>query len=265
MSGNEVPGVGLGTFALGDHEDCVETVSTALEMGYRHLDTAQEYGTEGGVGDGIAAADVPRDEVFVATKIQTENLGYDDVLETAGRSRERLGLDTIDLLYVHFPLDAYDPAGTLRAFDELRDAGVIRHVGLSNFTIPQLDEARSLLDAPVFAHQIEMHPFLPQEALLEYAHEHGHAIVAHTPVARGDVFDTPELAAVAERHGVSEARVALAWLLSHENVAVVPKTASVDHLRDNLAAANLDLDQSDVDRIDGISDRRRYVERDYLD
>lgn len=140
------------------------------------------------------------------------------MIHAAHESLERLGVDAIDLLYVHWPADTYDPERTLSAFDELVDDGVVERVGLANCSPELLDKARDALDAPLFAHQVEMHPLLQQEVLHEYAVEHDHHLVAYSPIARGHVFDEPAIQGVAERHGVTEAQVSLAWLASKENV-----------------------------------------------
>jgi 2,5-diketo-D-gluconate reductase B len=174
---------------------------------------------------------------------------------------DRLGLDVIDLLYVHWPLGAYDPADTLRAFDELREEGLIRHVGLSNFTPDLLDEARDHLDAPIAAHQVEMHPLLHQDDLVTYARKHDHVLVAYSPIARGKVFDDPTIQRIAEKHDATPAQVSLAWLVGKENVVTVPK-ATDDHLTENLAAADLDLDPDDVAAIEAIDREERVVDID---
>ena len=171
-------------------------------------------------------------------------------------------MDDLDLLYVHWPRDTYDAEGTLPAFDELREEGKIEHVGLSNFTPEQLDEARSVLDAPIFAHQVEMHPLLQQEELQEYAREDDHWLVAYAPVARGEVAEVDEIQEVAERNDATPYQVSLAWLAAKENVAAIPKTSSEEHLRDNLAARELDLSEEDIDTIDGIEREERFIDPD---
>jgi diketogulonate reductase-like aldo/keto reductase len=252
---------GFGTYRLTDPGECVGNVRRALEVGYRHLDTAQGYGNEAEVGRAIAESPVPREAVFVATKLSTGNLSYDDAVETAKESAERLGVETIDLLYVHWPINTYDPDETLPALDRLHEEGVIDHVGLSNFTPALLREAADELSGPVFAHQVEMHPLLPQRELRALAREDDHWLVAYSPIARNEVADVPEVRAVAEKHGATPAQVSLAWLLAKERVAPIPK-ASGDHVAENFAALDLDLDPEDVERIDGIDRRHRVVDPD---
>ncbi|MDY6818515.1 MAG: aldo/keto reductase [Halobacteriales archaeon] len=253
--------LGFGTYKHTDPADCADSVATALELGYRHIDTAQGYDNESAVGNGIATSDVPREDVFLATKVSTHNLAYEDVLESTAASRDRLGVDVIDLLYIHWPIRTYDAPETLRAFDELVADGWIRHVGLSNFTPDQLDAAKTLLDAPIFAHQVEMHPFLPQQDLHAYAIEDDHWLVAYCPLARGAVFEEPVIQEIATKHDATPAQVSLAWLMAKERVAAIPK-ASGDHIRENYAARTLSLDADDIDRIDAIDRRERIVDPD---
>jgi len=260
MSELDLHRLGLGTWQNTDPERCAESVRTALELGYRSIDTAQAYGNEDAVGRGIAAADVPREEVFLATKVDTANLAHDDVLATAEESLERLGVDYIDLLYVHWPTEAYDPEGTLSAFQQLYDDGTIRHVGVSNFEPEHLDEAREVLDAPIAANQVEMHPYLQQAEIREYAAEHGHHVVAYSPLARTEVLDDPVLQDIAEKHDASVPQITLAWFLSLEGVAAIPKATSAEHIRDNWGAYDVDLDDEDLDRIADLDRGHREID-----
>ncbi|QPV64793.1 aldo/keto reductase [Halosimplex litoreum] len=260
MPTDALPRIGLGTYSDDDREQWRDNVVTALEEGYRHVDTAQDYDNEPYVGQGVADAAVDREDVFLATKLAPGNLAYEDVLETAAASRDRLGIDAVDLLYVHWPADSYAPDETLRALDELVDEGVVRHVGLSNFTPALLDEARTHLDAPIAAHQVECHPLLQQDELRAYAREHDHWLVAYSPLAQGGVFDVPAVREVAEKHAVSPATVSLAWLLAKDNVAVVPKASGREHMRQNIAARDLELDEADLARIDDIEREHRVID-----
>ncbi|MFC6824172.1 aldo/keto reductase [Halopelagius fulvigenes] len=247
----DVPALGLGTMGLGTPSEA-EAVTTALEMGYRHVDTAQIYDNESVVGDAIAAAAVPREEVFLATKVWADNLAYDDVLSSARESMDRLGVEYLDLLYVHRPIDAYDPADTLAAFDRLRDEGLIRHVGVSNFEPEELATARDHLDSPIAAHQTEYHPLFTRPELLADAREHGAVPVAYSPMAGGAVTRVEEVVAVAEKHETTPQAVSLAWLRA-KGFSVIPKSSSAEHLRANRdAVTSLTLDEEDVARIDAV-------------
>ncbi|MEF8784030.1 MAG: aldo/keto reductase [Haloarculaceae archaeon] len=257
-----MPMLGLGTWQNEDYNQCVESVRTALETGYRHVDTAQLYKNEAAVGEGIATADVDREDVFLATKVWASRLSYDRVPESTERSLEKLGTDYLDLLYVHWPAREYDPEGTLAAFDELYEEGRIRNVGVSNFEPGHVDRAREELDAPVFANQVEMHPLLPQEELREYAERADLNLVAYSPLARGQVFDIPTLSEIADDHGVSEAQVSLAWL-REKGVTAIPKATSEDHIRDNWGSLTLDLSEDEIARIDDIDREERQIHPDF--
>ncbi|MFB6104476.1 MAG: aldo/keto reductase [Halobacteriaceae archaeon] len=255
----EVPRIGIGTYDLGP-DVCTASVATALEVGYRHVDTAEMYNTEAAVGRAIDRADVPREDVFVATKVHSRNLAYEDVLAAAAASRDRLGVETIDLLYVHWPIRAYDPEDTLAAFDDLHDRGLIRHIGVSNFTPPLLEVAIDVLDAPLVAHQVECHPLLQQDRLRRYARDHGHYLVAYSPLAKGAVTEDPVIRDIAAANDVTAAQVSLAWLLSKDNVVAIPRSSSATHIQENFAAQTVDLDPAAIERIDAIDRTHRQVD-----
>ncbi|GAB7008235.1 aldo/keto reductase [Halorubrum trueperi] len=258
--------LGLGTSGLDDPAECTETVAAALAAGYRHVDTAQMYDNEAAVGEGIDRVcsdpdlDVDRDDVVVATKVHPDNLSPEDVRETARESLERLGLDRIDLLYVHWPIRTYDAEATLPVFDELRENGLADHVGVSNFTPDLLREAREILDAPIAAHQVECHPRFQQSELRGLAAEFDHRLVGYSPLAKGAVLDDEELVEIGERNGVSPALVALAWALDRD-VSPIPKSSG-DHVIENLRAAEVDLPESDLAAIDALGPGERLIDPD---
>jgi 2,5-diketo-D-gluconate reductase B len=235
-------------------------VTAALEAGYRHVDTAQMYDNEAAVGEGIAAADVDRDDVVVATKVHPENLSPDDARKTAHESLDRLGLDRVDLLYVHWPIRAYDAEATLPVFDELRDDGLTDHVGVSNFTPALLREARAILDSPIAAHQVECHPRFQQRELRALAAEFDHRLVGYSPLGRGDLFDDDAFLEIADRAGRSPAVLALAWALARD-VTPIPK-ATGDHVAENYRAVAADVDLSILEAIDALEPGERRIDPD---
>ena len=260
MAVDSLPELGLGTYDITDHEVCAESVETALEVGYRHVDTAEGYDNERAVGEGIAAADVDREDVFLATKVSPDNLAYGDLQSHARASADRLGVETLDLLYVHWPIDTYEAGETLRAFQELADEGLVRRVGVSNFLPRQLEEAAAVLEDPVYAHQVELHPYLQQEGLRAYAVENDHYLVAYSPLARGRVLDDPVIEEVAAKHEASTAQVALAWALDLDRVVPIPKSSSEAHIRENWRAADLELDEEDHERIADLDRGEREID-----
>ncbi|MFQ3308222.1 MAG: 2,5-diketo-D-gluconate reductase B [Candidatus Nanohaloarchaea archaeon] len=256
----EIPELGLGTWQNTVPEECVKSVEQALNMGYRHIDTAQAYSNEEEVGKGLEAADVERQDYFLATKVWIDNLAHDDVLETTEESLNKLDVDSVDLLYVHWPARAYDPEETMAAFNQLVEEEKIDNIGVSNFSPEQIEEAQKHADTKILANQVEMHPLLQQEELLEYCQDNDMCLVAYSPLARGKVFEVPEIQKIAEKHNVSEAQVSLAWLMQHDNVVVIPKASSEDHIRDNWNAKNLELDEEDIEKINSIEREDRQVD-----
>jgi diketogulonate reductase-like aldo/keto reductase len=259
---SEMPMLGFGTWQNDDHDQCVESVQTALDMGYRHIDTAQIYRNEAAVGEGIERSEVARDDIFLATKVWIDNLSYQDALDTTAESLDKLGTEYVDLLYVHWPSRTYDPAETCRALDELSDDGTIERIGVSNFEPHHVDEAREHLDTPVFANQVETHPYLPQTELRRYADETDLELVAYSPLARGNVLGDETLGEIADRHDVSEPQVALAWLRAN-GVTAIPKATSEAHIRDNWESLALELSDDEVAAIDDINHRERLINPDF--
>ncbi|TYL40230.1 aldehyde oxidoreductase [Natronococcus pandeyae] len=244
----QLPSIGLGTMGIDDPD----TIATALELGYDHLDTAQIYENEAVVGEGLARSDVPREDVLVATKVWADSLAPEDVHRTTEESLERLGLDRVDLLYVHRPIETYDPERTLPAFDELSDEGTIGGVGVSNFSVPELETAQDVLEEPIAAHQVEYHPLFQPKDLLAHAREHGYPLVAYSPLANGRAGEIDAVVAVAESHETTPEAVCLAWLAAKDGVVTIPKSSSREHLEANLEALELDLESDELERIDAI-------------
>lgn len=257
-----MPALGLGTWQNDDPEQCAVSVQTALETGYRHVDTAQAYRNEEAVGRGIERADVPRDDVFLATKVWIDRLSPEAVVASTETSLDKLSTDHVELLYVHWPSGDYDPETTLEAFADLRDDGMTELIGVSNFTPDDLEEARDVLGEYPFANQVEMHPLLPQEELRAFANDHDIELVAYSPLARGEVFNVDAISEVADKHGVSEAQVSLAWL-REKGVTAIPKATGADHIADNWASLTVGLDDEDVAKIDAIDRTDRRVRPDF--
>ncbi|MFY4812303.1 aldo/keto reductase [Haloarcula sp. AONF1] len=243
----DLPPVGLGTMGIEDEA----VVRTAIDCGYRHLDTAQIYENESTVGAGIASAETDRVDLTVATKLWIDALGATAVRPATEASLDRLGLDAIDLLYIHRPRGDYDPETTLPAVEALREAGLTEHIGLSNFDPDQLAVARDHLDG-IAAHQVEFHPLFWREPLLADAQKHGYPLVAYAPLAGGRVFENPTIVDIADQHITSPAAVSIAWVTSYENVVTIPKASSRSHLEANLAAADLELTDTEIARIEAI-------------
>lgn len=263
MSTHEIPRPGLGTWQITDHDRCVDAVAHALELGYRHVDTAAAYRNEAGVGQGLRTASVDRDAVFVATKIWIDDLGPDAVRPAAQACLDRLGLDRVDLLYVHWPAGTYAPRETLPAMAELVDDGLTRTIGVSNFTPALLHEAVDVAGDVLLAHQFEMHAYLPNDDVRTATIDHDLVPVAYSPLARGAVLDDPVIGDIADEHRATPAQVALAWLMSLDGVVPIPKSKTPEHIGENLAARDVRLTAEDRERIVDIDRRERAVDPDF--
>ncbi len=252
-----VPALGFGTWALSGNA-AYQAVRMVLDLGYRHIDTAQIYGNEAEIGRAIRDSGLPRSEVFLTTKIAPSNLRKADVRRSHEESLRRLGLDQVDLLLIHWPNASIPLGETLEALSALRDEGKTRSIGVSNFTVALLREAIERHGAEIVCNQIEYHPFLPQRRLIEAMQRHGLMLTAYAPVARGRVFHDKTLVAIGAKYGKSAGQVALRWLLDHDKVAAIPKAGRREH-----AAANIDIfdfhltpeDRAAIDKLAGEADR----------
>lgn len=231
--GARIPALGFGTWQL-TGRGCREAVSRALDIGYRHFDTAQGYENEIDIGRAVAASGIDRGELWLTTKIGRDELDRESIIAASERSRERLRTEYLDLLLVHWPSDVTPLAETICALGEVRDSGVTRHIGVSNF--PPGMMTRALDFESIVCNQVEFHPFLDQDELLSVAQTYAVAIVAYCPLAHGRVMADATLQRIGARHGKSPAQVALRWLLDHSGVAAIPKAARAEH-----AAANFDI------------------------
>lgn len=253
VQGVEVPKLGLGTWLL-EGEDAYEGVLDALGLGYRHVDTARAYGNEREIGRALTDSGVPREEVWLTTKVWRDDARAEDVRRSVERQLADLDVDRVDLLLLHWPADDVPLAETLGALDRAREQGFARHVGVSNFPSALLAQALEL--APIFADQVEYHPYLPQGPVMRLCLEHDLLLDAYSPFAHGAVHREPLLAEIGARHGKSAGQVALRWLLDQPNVAALPKASSHDRRAENLDVFDFDLTDEDRARIAALSERR---------
>jgi 2,5-diketo-D-gluconate reductase B len=223
VQGVSVPALGFGTWQI-TGSDARESTRDALEIGYRQIDTARAYENEREVGQGIADSGVPREEIWLTTKVWLEDAARDDVVAAGEDSLTQLGVDYLDLLLLHWPNPDVPVGETIAGFRALQEAGKIRHFGLSNHPAGLMRQA--LEHGPVFAAQVEYHPLLAQDELLRLADEHDFLLTAYSPLAHGKVLDEPVLGRIAEAHGVSPGSIALRWLLDQPRVSPIPKASS---------------------------------------
>ena len=246
--GARVPAVGLGTWQLTGTE-CYETVSTALDLGYRHVDTAQLYDNEREVGRAIADADVDRDDVFLTTKVSPRNAGHDDLIASVEASLDRLDTEYVDLLLLHWPNPLVSVESTMAAMDHLVEQGAVSHVGVSNFPRVLLDRARDAADTPIVTNQIQFHPYKPQRGMLSHCQDEGLFLTAYSPLARGTVLDDDTVQRLAAEYDRTPAQIVLRWATQHRDVAVIPKTTDPDHLEENLALFDFKLTGPEVEEL----------------
>jgi 2,5-diketo-D-gluconate reductase B len=257
VQGVEVPKLGLGTWQLAGAA-CEEAVRDALELGYHHIDTASAYGNEAHVGQGLHDSGRNRDEVFLTTKLwhtQLDAIGVHDQIEQSLRD---LRTDYVDLLLIHWPNREVPIEETLGAMLEARDAGRVRHIGVSNFPSTLLREA--LDHAPLLCDQVEYHPYLGQPAVLELARERDLMVTAYSPLAQGRTLREPLLREIAGAHGKSPSQVVLRWLLDQPQVAAVPKASSHEHRAANLDVFDFELSDDERGAIAGLRRQERTID-----
>ncbi|HCN17272.1 MULTISPECIES: aldo/keto reductase [Psychrobacter] len=261
-----IPVLGLGTWQS-TGQDCVDVVKKALEMGYEHIDTAQAYDNEKEVGQGIKQSGVARDKFFLTTKIFPDDMKFqpEKLAAAAKRSLENLDTDYVDLLLLHWPDDRVPLSETMPALCELQKQGLTRHIGVSNFNIANIIEAKKYADVPIVVNQVEFHPFIKQNTLQTFLNNHHILLEAYSPLARGDVFDNDIIKEIADKHKVTPAQISLAWILSDKHRVAIPKTSNPDHLQGNLDAVNVELSAEELDKIGGLarSDGRKIEHPDY--
>jgi len=245
--GAEIPVIGFGTSQL---ENCGEIVATALKLGYRHLDTAWKYGTEQGVGEGMRLSGVPRQDIFLTTKVSHEYLRAADFARSVDESLERLQVDYVDLLLVHWPSPEKIPlAETMGALAKAKRDGKTRHVGVANFNIALTEEAMRLCPEPLVVLQAEYHPYLDQSKVLASCRKAGLIFMAYCPLGRGRLFKDPVLAEIARNKGKSIAQVALRWLVQQGNIAPIPRSSNPAHMAESLDVFDFSLTDDEMRRI----------------
>src|ERR1700694_5026739 len=231
-NGARIPAIGLGTRELRGRT-CARIVEQALKLGYRHIDTAQIYENEREVGEGIRASGVRRDELFVTTKVWTTHFAPNDLERSTKDSLAKLRLTEVDLLLLHWPNPQVPLQETLGALARVKQLGMVRHIGVSNFTVALIDEAVAACPEPLVCDQVEYHPYLDQTKLREACARHGMAVVAYSPVARGRIKGDATLARIGQAHGKTAAQVCLRWLVQ-QNVSAIPRTSRIERVSGNI-------------------------------
>lgn len=251
-----IPQLGLGVFQVPPAETR-RAVSAALDAGYRSIDTAAAYHNEAGVGEAIAASGLPRDVLFVTTKLWNSDQGYDSTLKAFDRSAGELGLDYVDLYLIHWPTPKRDLyVDTWRAMEQLRADGRARAIGVSNFTVSHLSRLLESAALPPAVNQVELHPYLPQTELRTFHAEHGIVTEAWSPLAQGALFTEPSISALASKYGKSPAQIVLRWHLQLGNV-VIPKSVTPARIKENIEVFDFELADDDLAVIAEVENGKR--------
>lgn len=245
-----IPAIGYGTSSIPTR--CGELVAHALQTGYRHIDTAQKYGTERGVGEGIRASGIPRAQIFLTTKVSHEYLRAADFERSAEGCLRDLRVDYVDLLLVHWPNAEVPLRETMGALAKAKRRGLTRHVGVANFNLAMLDEAIALCPEPIVNLQTEFHPYINPVKVHAGCRERGIVLTGYCPLGRGRLLDDPVLGDIGRTKGKSAAQIALRWQLQHDGVAPLPRSSNSDRIEQNLALFDFALDREEMRRISAL-------------
>ena len=258
-AGDQIPAIGYGTMLFPEPERAVELIAGSLECGYRHIDTARKYGSEEWVGEGIRASGVPREDIWVTTKVTEENAKADNFARSVDISLKTLGLDYVDLLLVHWPQPRVPLEETLGALAKARREGLAKNIGLSNFTVALIDEAVAKCSEPLFTNQIEYHAYIRQDKVIAACNKHGLLITCHVPLARGAVLEDPVIRGVANAHGKTAAQVALKWLIQQPNMVVVPRALEHSEIAENIDIFDFELTVNEMEKISELGTRNLRI------
>lgn len=254
-NGVEMPRLGLGVYKAEDGNEVKKAVKAALETGYRSIDTAAFYGNEHGVGQAIQESNVPRDEIFVTTKVWNDQQGFDETLTAFKESKEKLGLNVIDLYLVHWPIKGKFK-DTWRALEKLYKEGQVRAIGVSNFKPHHLEDLLSDAEFVPVINQVEFHPRLAQEATRAFCYENKIQMEAWSPLMRGRLFDNDTIKEIAQAHGKTPAQVIIRWDLQHGFVTI-PKSVHEKRIKENADVFDFELSQREMDQIDTLNTNER--------
>ena len=254
-NGIEMPYIGLGTYGLHD-KVALKSVDTALEAGYRLIDTAESYYNEKEIGEAIKKSNIPRNEIFITTKLANENHGYDNTLKSFEGSLKRLGLDYVDLYLIHWPSSRLRDE-TWRAFEFLLNEGTCRSIGVSNYTVRHLKELFSSSSTIPAVNQVEFNPYIYQKEILELCNEKNIQVEGYTPLARTKRSNEIELKNISDKYGKSPSQVLIRWSLQH-NVIAIPKSAHENRIKENINVFDFEISDDDMERLNSLNENLRF-------
>lgn len=259
-NGNKIPALGFGTWKLSG-EDAVISTTKALEVGYRHIDTADKYGNHKEVGQAIKDSGIKREDIFLTTKVWHSDLAPDDLKRSAERFLAELQTDYLDLLLIHWPNRNITLEETLKAMDQLKAEGIIKNIGVSNFTINHLKDClKSGIE--VVNNQVEIHPTFAQFELQKFTEDNEILLTAYSPLGRGADLEIPELVEIAKKHGKIVPQVIINWLISR-GIITIPKATSEEHIKQNFEALDFELSKNDIEAVNELDRGERLIDNDW--
>ncbi len=254
-NGVEMPIIGLGVYKAEDGDQVKDAILAAIDAGYRHIDTASFYGNEKGVGEAIRASNVPRESLFITTKVWNDDLGYEETLKAFDVSMDNLGLDYLDLYLIHWPIEGrYTEAW--KAMEKLYADGRVKAIGVSNFHRQHLEEVFSMCRVKPMVNQLEYHPHLAQKEMHEFCKMHGIQLEAWAPLKRGGLFEEPIIQALVEKHGKTPAQIILRWDIQNR-VSTIPKSVTPSRIQENIDVFDFELSDADMKKIDSLDPNQR--------
>ena len=267
LNGTRIPKIGFGTWKIGggsyadpsQDERSLAGLRSALELGYTHFDTAEVYASghaEELLGQAIAESGIPREELFITSKVDPANLRYSDVLDACEKSLRRLGMDYLDLYLIHWPSRSISLGESFRALNQLLREGKIRHVGVSNFDVRLLEQARAESESPIFTDQVSYSladRSYVRNGVLSYCQKNNILLTAYSPIEKGRLRGSTTLRSIADAHGATSYQTALAWLISQPRVIAIPMSLDPKHQAENLAAAEIELTEDEIERLNGLA------------
>ena len=262
-NGNKIPAVGLGTSGL-KGKQCTEIVKKAIDVGYRHIDTADMYGNHQAIAEALNQSNIDRAKLFITSKIQSKDLEYRQLKKAATRLLNELDIEYFDLLLIHWPSPNIPVEESLKALKELKKAGKARNIGVSNFTIPLLKEALKAYPDLITVNQVEFHPTLYQKKLLDFAFKNDIILTAYSPLAQGKVFNNSVLKDLGKKYDKTPAQLALRWLIE-KNIVAIPKASSEAHLKNNLNVFNWDFPIDAAREMELLDQNNRLIDPGYPD
>ncbi len=251
LSGRPIPRLGFGTWRLAPGEETERGVAYALEAGYRHIDTASQYGNEESVGKAIHNSGIPKSEIFVTTKLWDDDHGYETTLRAFEESLRKLQLEIIDLYLIHFPVKPHLRQQTWQGMEAVLKTGQCRAIGVSNFSAPMLQEIFSFCNVPPAANQIELHPFMyqAQKGVIDFCQDRGVVVEAYRPLTKGARLNDERITSIASKYGKTPAQVLIRWSLDHGFV-VIPKSSHRERVEENCHVFDFELSPREIDLLD---------------